>query len=40
MNDKKEGYGEYHWNDGRVYKGQWKDGKQEGEGTLIDKDGK
>jgi len=27
VNDKKEGYGEFYWPDGRIYKGYWKDGK-------------
>lgn len=27
FNDKKDGYGEYYWIDGRVYKGQWREGK-------------
>jgi hypothetical protein len=27
INDKKEGYGEFFWPDGRLYKGNWKDGK-------------
>ena len=41
-NDKKEGYGEFKWPDGRVllkfkqiYKGQWKNGKQHGVGVYI-----
>ena len=27
VNDKREGLGKYFWRDGRVYDGQWKDGK-------------
>jgi hypothetical protein len=38
--DKKEGYGEYSWHDGRMYKGNWKNGKMQGEGQLIGVDGK
>jgi hypothetical protein len=26
-NDLKDGYGIYEWDDGRVYKGLWKEGK-------------
>ena len=37
--DKKHGYGEFSWTDGRMYKGGWKDGKQHGEGVEITKDG-
>lgn len=33
--DKKEGYGEFFWPDGRVYKGYWKGGKQHGKGIFI-----
>ena len=40
MEDKKDGEGEFYWQDGKVYKGQWKDGKQHGYGVIIDKDGK
>lgn len=32
--DKKEGYGEFYWPDGRCYKGYWKDGKQHGRGVY------
>ena len=35
--DKKEGYGVYHWVDGRRYEGWWHKGKQHGLGTYIDK---
>lgn len=34
INDKKEGYGEFFWPDGRLYKGYWKDGKQHGRGQY------
>lgn len=34
--DKKAGYGEFYWSDGKIYKGAWKDGKQHGLGELID----
>ncbi len=34
MNDKKEGYGVFTFKDGRVYKGQWLNGKQHGRGTY------
>ncbi len=27
IEDKKEGYGEFYWQDGKIYKGNWKDGK-------------
>jgi hypothetical protein len=37
VNDKKEGYGEFSWPDGKIYKGQWRDGKQHGEGVLKHK---
>jgi hypothetical protein len=30
--------GEYFWADGRIYSGQWKDGKQDGEGLFTRKD--
>lgn len=29
-----------YWNDGSIYKGQWKDGQQEGEGILYMADGR
>jgi len=28
VEDKKHGYGEFEWPDGRRYKGQWSNGKQ------------
>lgn len=28
----RSGYGEMYWNDGSIYKGNWKDGIQHGEG--------
>ncbi len=27
VDDKKEGYGEFFWEDGKAYKGYWKNGK-------------
>lgn len=27
IEDKKEGFGEFYWQDGKIYKGNWKDGK-------------
>lgn len=27
IEDKKEGYGEFTWSDGRIYKGYWMNGK-------------
>jgi hypothetical protein len=36
--DKKEGYGEFTWPDGRSYRGYWKDGKQDGRGTYKNKE--
>jgi len=27
VDDKKEGYGEFYWPDGKCYKGEWKNGK-------------
>ena len=29
------GYGTFLWNDGRKYEGNWKNGKQHGEGYYI-----
>ena len=34
------GYGEFTWPNGRVYKGQWSEGKQCGEGIIVDENGK
>ena len=31
--------GEYHYSDGDVYKGQWKNGERNGQGTMIYNDG-
>lgn len=31
----KEGIGKFYWPDGRVYIGQWKDGKQHGYGKFL-----
>jgi len=38
--DNRGGYGEMYWNDGSVYKGEWKNGSQEGEGILYMADGR
>lgn len=35
MNDKRQGRGVFTWKDGRVYDGEWMDGKQHGKGTFI-----
>ena len=37
---KKEGFGELHWKNGRIYKGNWKNGKQNGEGELFSEENK
>ena len=34
MNENFHGYGEYYWYNGKVYKGNWVNGKMEGQGTL------
>ena len=34
----KEGVGIFFWPDGRVYEGQWKDGKQNGYGRYLNQD--
>jgi hypothetical protein len=36
LNDLREGYGELSFNDGSIYKGEWKKGKQNGKGMIID----
>jgi hypothetical protein len=36
---KKEGFGEFYWPDGRIYKGMWLNGVQHGTGTLQGKEG-
>ncbi len=33
----KDGFGEYRWADGRVYKGQWSKGEMTSQGVFIDK---
>ena len=38
--DQRSGYGEMFWNDGSVYKGQWVDGEQDGDGILYMADGR
>lgn len=30
----REGYGEMHWKDGTIYKGEWKQGNQAGYGKI------
>ena len=35
VNDKKEGFGVFPWPNGKIYKGQWKQGKQHGEGQMF-----
>jgi hypothetical protein len=35
LNDLKEGYGIFTWPKGMIYKGNWKQGKQHGEGNLF-----
>lgn len=35
MHDKKEGYGVFKWQDGRVYKGGWSNGIQHGDGLFF-----
>ncbi len=37
--DKKHGHGVYTWPDGRVYDGQWVNGRQDGMGKYTDKEG-
>lgn len=29
------GYGEYYWNDGKIYKGNWENNKMNGEGEFF-----
>lgn len=38
--DKKHGFGEYTWADGRKYIGNWSNGKQHGDGKYIQLEGK
>lgn len=33
--EKKQGFGVYKYADGKVYEGQWVNGKQSGEGRII-----
>lgn len=35
VNGEREGYGEYYYNTGDIYKGQWKSGKKNGEGSYY-----
>jgi hypothetical protein len=37
---RKEGYGKYIFENGKVYEGGWKDGKQHGKGKVTLKGGK
>ena len=37
--DKREGKGIFKWRDGRVYEGEWREGKQHGLGIFTSKDG-
>ena len=39
MEDKKQGYGVFHWPDGRKYVGDWYNGKQHGNGTYFNAEG-
>jgi hypothetical protein len=39
VDDKKQGYGEFIWPDGRSYKGDWFNGKQHGKGVYITSQG-
>lgn len=33
----KYGYGEFHWADGKIFKGTWLDNKPKGKGIFVDK---
>lgn len=35
MNDKKDGYGVFRWPNGKIYKGNWKQGKMNGDGEMY-----
>jgi len=35
LNDKKHGYGIYEQSDGKIYEGNWLDGRQHGYGTFY-----
>ena len=37
--NKKHGFGKYHWADGRIYEGQWLNGKQHGRGKYTHQGG-
>ena len=39
MNDLKSGYGIFKWPTGRIYEGEWLEGKQHGSGKTCDKNG-
>ena len=39
MNNKKHGYGELYWNDGRCFRGKWRDNKMHGFGIVTNRDG-
>ena len=34
-----EGYGEYYWKDGNIYRGSWKDNMLDGYGVMQYSDG-
>lgn len=36
-NGLKDGFGEYRWADGRIYKGEWQAGEMVSRGVFIDK---
>ena len=36
-NSLKDGYGEYRWADGRIYKGEWVAGEMTSKGVFIDR---
>lgn len=37
--DKKEGFGVYHWIDGRRFEGEWNKGKRNGRGKIVSSTG-
>ena len=39
INDRKEGYGIFKWEDGREYRGNWQNGKQHGLGMYVASNG-
>ena len=32
---KKDGFGTFYWNDGKIFKGNWKNGQKHGEGEVY-----